>query len=206
MAASSCGPDLIVERWEGDRNIIARIDRSGRTLTRITNGPEDQQPVCSSDGATVYYLDTHARWTVKRCDGMTCRELFSAAALNLALSPDNKRLAFIESLDRGAMIRWATAEGGQVRDVAEAETLCTPVWSGPRTLWISRKRGGKASWVEVDTDTQQETGRVLPGASDCSSGIDDEVDPSSPARGDVKVDIEQISQVRLLPAGYWPVR
>jgi serine/threonine protein kinase len=201
VLAAPCGRDIVAERWEASRKVIVKLNIAGATIGRITGGPDDESPVCSRDGATVFYIEKKDRWVIRRCDRTACRDLFKVAALGIALSPDDKRLAFIEAGDRGASVRWASTDGGPVRNVCVAETMCDPVWSSPRTLWVSRKREGKASWAEVDTDTGLDTGRTRPGATDCSSGLDDEVDTSSPADPDVRIDVRQVSQVRFLRGG-----
>jgi hypothetical protein len=62
---------------------------------------------------------------------------------------------------------------------------------------VSRKRAGRFSWVEIDVDAARETGRTVPGQTDCITGLPD---PASPAQLDFRVVTQRRTQIRLLPA------
>ena len=119
------------------------------------------------------------------------------AGINLAVSPNAKRLARLTMDDnRGGIVEIVDADGGRSRKLTETETGCQPGWTSNDTLWVSRRRGSKIVWIEVNADSGAETGRAVPGARDCSDG---RPDPLSPVQPDVRVVHEQTSQLRLLP-------
>jgi hypothetical protein len=76
-----------------------------------------------------------------------------------------------------------------------------PGWSGPHALWISRRREGRLLWTEVDADSGKETGRTTPGSHDCADGSPD---PMSPVDLDLRLVLEQKSEVRFIPSQLLP--
>jgi hypothetical protein len=195
--AERCGRDLVVTREiEPEKTVIERIDTAGHHIEQLSDGPADWSPACTDDGRVWYYRPHLPHAGIKRCDRVGCREIFRGFAFGLSASPDGRRLAFITVEPRGETVRWMPAEGGELHEVADTETSCAPGWASPNTIWLSRRRGRKILWTEVDADSGRETGRTTPGSHDCN---DLRPDPLSPVNPDLRIIYNQTSQVRLLP-------
>ncbi len=141
---------------------------------------------------------------MQRCDGGTCRTIFGGNAGGLAVSPDDRRLAFLASDDRGYVADWITTDGlGKVHMVTEVEAQCRPVWSDARNLWLALRKGRRIVWTQFDTDSGRPTGRTSEGTRDCTDGYED---PASPVQESVAIERTVNSQVRSLPEKYLPTR
>ena len=196
--AERCGPDLVVTREiEPEKTIIERIDTAGRHIEKLSDGPADWSPACTGDGKVWYYRPHLPQASIKRCDRDGCREILRGFAFGLSMSPDSQRLAFVTVETRGSTVQWMPAEGGEPHEVADTETSCPPGWASASTIWVSRRRGRKIVWTEVDADSGRETGRTAPGSHDCN---DLRPNPISPVNPDLRVIYDQTSQVRLLPS------
>src|SRR4029079_5500867 len=156
-----CGRDLIItEELEPERIVIKRVDINGRIIEQLTQGPRAWSPARTPAGQ-VWFSRPHApNPTIRRCDRNGCRDLFHGFAIGLAASPDGKRLTFVDLHKRGASVQWNSAGGGEAHDVAETETSCPVGWASDDTIWVSRRRGRKFVWTEVEADNGRETRRA----------------------------------------------
>jgi hypothetical protein len=197
LDSNYCGHDLVVSREvEPEKTVIERLDASGKRIEQLSNGPADWSPTCSPDGSVWYYRPHLPHSSIRRCDRQGCRDLFEGFAFGLSASPDGKRLAFVTVDKRGTVAVWINANGGAPHDVAETETGCPVGWASAQTIWVSRRRGRKFVWTEVDADTGHETGKTAPGTHDC---FDSRPDPASPVNPELRIVYDQTSQIRLLP-------
>jgi serine/threonine protein kinase len=197
-----CGDDLVASQRLPDSTVVVRLDRDGNILRRMTGGPFDWSPVCSSDGKTLLYVDVENQGRIMACDAAGCRTVLAGAVGGgLAISPDDRRLLFAAPTNRGMAVRWIALDGGTVHDVTQAEPDCLPAWSSSSTVWTLRRLGGIPGWIEVDADSGRPTGRFVPTSHDCSDGAPD---PNSPVPADVRAVIDRTSQLRLLPTQYLP--
>jgi len=162
----------------------------------LTQGPRAWSPACTPDGKVWFYRPHAPNPSIRRCDRNGCRDLFHGFAIGLAASPDGKRLTFVALDKRGAIVQWISADGGEAHDVVETETSCPVGWASDDTIWVSRRRGRKFVWTEVEADTGRETGRTAPGSRDCN---DARPDPASPVSADLRIVFDQTSQLRLVP-------
>ena len=122
--AERCGEDLVVTREiEPEKTIIERIDTTGRHIEQLSDGPADWSPACTDDGKVWYYRPHLPHASIKRCDRDGCREIFRGYAFGLSASPDGRRLAFVTVETRGWTVRWMAAEGGELHEVADTETI-----------------------------------------------------------------------------------
>jgi hypothetical protein len=192
----------VAARSDGDRSVVVRLDSEGREVERLSDadaGLDDGGIACldRADGWLINSLhDSRGIYLCRRAD---CQRVIDGDVYHLAVSPDERRIAYLAIGNRGPVVRWIASEGGDPHDVAESETGCAPGWSSPQNLWVSRRRNGRVAWFEVDADTGKETGRYQPGAQDCMDGS---ADPAAPAARDLMVKVVQVSQVRLLPPEY----
>ena len=199
--ADRCGQDLVVTREiEPERTIIERIDTTGRHIEQLSDGPADWSPACTDDGKVWYYRPHLPQPSIKRCDRNGCREIFQGFALrsvDVARQPSagvrHRRDARIDGPVDGRRGRRRSHE------VTDTETVCPPGWASATTIWVSRRRGRKIVWTEVDADSGRETGKTVPGSHDCT---DLRPDPLSPVSPDLRIIYDQTSQVRLLPSAH----
>ncbi|HTB56944.1 MAG TPA: serine/threonine-protein kinase [Polyangia bacterium] len=200
--ASRCGERIIASQAKDGTERTIWIDAEGRfggTLADGTNSPR-----CSSNGRTMFWASIGQTPGVQRCDDAGCRTLFKGEAHTLALSPDDKRLAFLTEQNRGHVIRWVAADGrGSGREVAVVDTACTPVWSSDKDLWIALRNGRRVIWTEFDSDSARPTGRTSVGTHDCTDNL---ADPAAPGEEAVKIEFAFQSQLRVLPNKYLPSR
>jgi hypothetical protein len=194
--AAPCGRDVIAIRRGGEIRDLVRLDRGGHLLTVVSRHTQDVDPACSPDGTTWY----SAQWTdhpsLDRCGASGCEPILDGGASALAVSPDGERIAFIRIRKTEPAVAWISSKGGEVHEVAVTETNCGPGWASDRTLWVSSRRGGHPSWIEVDADTLRETGRVVAGEKDCSDG---NPDPASPVSPDVRALRRKTASIRIVP-------
>jgi hypothetical protein len=194
-----CGRDLIAAHMDasGWSSSVVVLDRQGRVLRTLSTTHSNRALGCSPDGSQWFTVRWDAPNGLYRCNDRGCDLLLAEDIAELVVSPDGQRLAFIQPRKGDPVVSWMPATGGEPREVSASETLCAPVWSSNRTLWVSRKRAGRFSWVEIDIDATRETGRTIPGRTDCITGLPD---PASPAQLDFRVVTQRRTQIRLLPA------
>jgi hypothetical protein len=203
MMASKCGEKIIGMQFGKTGARVVWLDAKGNVLGTAVNGSTaGSYPRCSRDGSVQYFASISDPAGVWRCDAQGCRSIASLPTGKLALSPDDKRLAFITADSGSRTVRWISSDGsGQTHEIAENETGCGPIWSTPKDIWISRRKGRDLSWVEIDSDTGRATGRTAPGGRDCTNGAEDR---RRPIHDPVEVEADLRSQVRMLPAKYLP--
>ncbi len=193
-----CGGNLIASHMDsrGWSSSVVLLDGDGRTIRELSTNYTDRSFGCAPDGSQWFTVRWNTPSGLYRCNDRGCDLLMGGDLAALAVSPDGGRLAFIQPRKGDPVVSWIPATGGKPREVSASETLCDPVWSSNRTLWVSRKRAGRFSWVEIDVDAARETGRTVPGQTDCITGLPD---PASPAQQDLRIITQRRTQIRLLP-------
>jgi hypothetical protein len=202
--ASKCGTRIIATEFKDSASRDVWLDSRGRVVGPVASdeGALSLFPRCSSDGGVRYYASYVTSPGIRRCDVRGCRTIFTLPAGALALSPDDKRLAFITADSGSRSVRWISSDGGgDARGLAESETGCSPVWSTAKNIWVSLRKGREVLWEEIDTDSGRPTGHTVRGSRDCTSGIED---PARPLHDPVEIEIGYRSQLRMLPAKYLP--
>jgi Protein kinase domain len=177
---------------------IIELDEAGQVRGPLTAGPRDETPSILPDGrAWTYVRRAGDAPGLYRCAfGGACARLSDTIMPYATLSPDGTRVAYVDPEPSGPRARVVALAGGAAHDVGDASSYCRPVWSGPHTLWISRRAAGTPEWVEVDVDAPEArpTGRTRGGARDCSDGLPD---PAAPMRDGVKIVIDWRSELRV---------
>ena len=206
--ASRCGDRIIATQTKNGPGRTVWLDAKGTVEGSFIDGDRTMTPTCSSDGALIFLATFGPKSGLRRCDRAGCRQIFEGSAGWLALSPDDRRLAFMGSDNRGHVIRWIAADGlGGGREIVGVDTECAPAWANDRALWVAVRKGGKVIWTEFDTDSATPTGRTSPGTTDCTDGVSD---PASPAKAAARIETTFRTQLRFLPEkflpGRWPSR
>ena len=202
--ASRCGDRTIATAEKNGKVRTVWLDSRGTIDGSFADGDGTVTPTCSSDGQSIFLATVGPKPGVERCDRVDCRRIFEGSSGALALSPDDRRLAFLASDNRGHVIRWIASDGlGGGREIAQVDTGCTPTWANERDLWVAVRKGPKVIWTEFDTDSAIPTGRTSPGTRDCTDGVDDPASPSKPA---ARIESSFSTQLRFLPEKYLPAR
>jgi serine/threonine protein kinase len=102
----SCANGYVVftHLGQGSSRVISiwRVEASGGNLKQLSDGTNDETPVCSPDGKWVYYLDVANGWKLRRVpiDGGNSEKLSDLAFSNrlFDISPDGKLAAFSTTL------------------------------------------------------------------------------------------------------------
>ncbi len=194
--AAVCGPGILSAEVEDGKSLIVQRSRTGEMVRHLTDGPDDDSVSCAADGRWFYVHTVGPESTIVQCDVTGCRDLMRGKAWQARVSQDGSKLVLLSVEVRGPTVTWIdVADPHRVHFVLESETICPPTWASERTVWVSRRRGAAPIWVEVDILTGMETGRHLPGTTDCSNGA---LDPSSP--GDAKLTSDVVTQLRVISA------
>jgi CBS domain-containing protein len=194
------GHVLATVRRGGGVERIIELDEQGRERGAVTNGPVDESPsILPGARAWTYTRRAGESPGFYRCVfGGPCKRLSDVVMPYATVSPDGLRVAYIDPAPQGSRARVADLAGGAPRDVGDGGSYCAPVWSSPRTLWISRRAVGTPVWTEVDIDAPgaPPTGRTLRGARACTDGLPD---PAAPTRDGAKIVVNWRSELRVHP-------
>jgi hypothetical protein len=195
---------VLVSTMRAGQERIVELDGAGRERGPLTAGPRDASPSILPGGTAFTYVrkagDAPGFY---RCEfGGACRRLTDAIMPYATVSPDGRRVAYVDPAPQGTRARLFDLSGGAGRDIGDASSYCRPVWSSARTVWISRRGGGTPEWIEMDVGeaaagppaAAQPTGRTLRGMRDCSDGLPD---PAGPTRDGVKIVVDWRSELRV---------
>jgi hypothetical protein len=190
------GGHILINVHEGGRERIGELDEEGRWRGFLSNGPADESPSVLPGGREWAFVRRGgAAPGYYRCAfGGGCVRVTSLLLLDATISPDGARIAYLDPAPQGARARLVGIDGKGSREIGDASSYCGPVWSSPRTLWISRRTEGTPAWIELDVEGEPSpTGRRFAGTRDCSDGI---ADPASPARDGVRLVANWRSELR----------
>jgi hypothetical protein len=194
-----CGADFVASALRDDHMVIVRMDANGRVIETLADGSWTTDPACSPDGRVLFYLQQKGRLGVVRCDQAGCRRIADRQAMSLSVSPDGRHLAIVALGPRGPVVEVSGPNGDRIRELVETETACKPQWASPNTLWVSRRRGMRTVWTEVDVESGRETGKSVSGLRDCADG---RPDPQAPGQPEWRVVHNLTAQLRLVGPEY----
>ncbi len=159
---SVCGGGRYIVYREVGRTSAAsanlwRIDADGTNEKQLTNGLNEQQPVCSKDGEWVYYVDNVDKRFVKRVPvaGGSPETAVKTAVGVFALSPDGKTVASFEvrELDHKLVLRLDPTNVGQMtfhdldQRAQQDYLVFTP--DGKAVVYVVREKGVDNLWVQA---------------------------------------------------------
>jgi len=192
------GGRVLVSSMRDGRERIVELDDEGGVRGVLTAGPRDEAPSILPGAAAWTYLRRagDAPGLYRCAFGGGCARVSDVVMPYATVSPDGRRVAYVDPAPRGPRALLVDLAGGAPRDVGDASSYCRPVWSSARTLWISRRAQGTPEWVELDVDAPDAhpTGRTLRGARDCSDGLPD---PAGPTRDGAKLVVDWRSELRV---------
>jgi hypothetical protein len=200
---------LVSVMREGEERVVD-LDAAGHERGPLTSGPRDSSPSILPGGRVWTYVRKagDAPGFYRCAFGGACKRISDAIMPYATVSPDGRRVAYVDPAPQGPRARLVDLGGGRERDVGDASSYCRPVWSSGRTLWISRRAGGTPEWVEIDVGAPDEaspaagelsvrpTGRTVRGQRDCSDGLPD---PAGPVRDGAKIVVDWHSELRVQP-------
>ena len=159
--ASACGDGrYIVFRRVNRAGTAAvhlwRMDAKGSSVTQLTSGQNDREPVCTRDGKWVYYTDQTDRQTVKRVpiDGGASQTIVNEPVGQFDLSADGKWIASIEvaEADHRLQIRLDPTAGGKPTYAQADSRMVSPPLFGPdgkSIVYVAREKGVDNLWSQA---------------------------------------------------------
>ena len=161
----SCGPDAIVfANLKNNMLNLFRHDFTTGETRQLTSEKDTEWPTCTRDGKTVYYNDYLEGPSLKRVStaGGTPEVLASNVNLGVALSPDDKRIAFGSFTDEGGqhknVIVVEDVDGGNKLSLSSAGVVMRPQWAPDgKALIIDRSTTGGSNLFYQPLDGSQAT-------------------------------------------------
>ena len=134
---AACGPDAIVVSLVRDTHLVVYKDNLATgELKPLINGTDDEGPVCTPDGKTVFYLQQQEVPRIIRIssDGGSPTEMASNATSDPCISPDGKQIAYLQLVGEGSNQKSQfvvqSVEGGKpLKTLPAAASVKTLTWS-----------------------------------------------------------------------------
>jgi eukaryotic-like serine/threonine-protein kinase len=133
-----------------------RMDAKGSSVTQLTSGQNDREPVCTRDGKWVYYTDQTDRQTVKRVaiEGGAPQTIVNEPVGQFDLSADGRWIASIEvaEADHKLKIRLDPTAGGKPTYADADSRMVSPPLFGPdgrSIVYVARERGVDNLWSQA---------------------------------------------------------
>ena len=145
--AVSCGPDAIVFATLRDNNLnLFRHNAATGETKQLTFERDAEHPVCSKDGKSVYYVD-YFESGLKRISTITGASEIVVRGVGdgAALSPDDKRIVFIQYGEHKSMITVQDLDGGNKTSLSANGVTRPPIWAPDGRALILDKATGAGS-------------------------------------------------------------
>jgi len=133
-----------------------RMNANGSSVTQLTSGQNDREPVCTRDGKWVYYTDQTDRQTVKRVpiDGGAPQTIVNEPVGQFDLSADGKWIASVEvaEADHKLKIRLDPTAGGKPTYADADPRMSSPPLFGPdgkSIVYVAREKGVDNLWSQA---------------------------------------------------------
>jgi eukaryotic-like serine/threonine-protein kinase len=150
--AISCGPDAFVVGLLGNDMLnLFRYDRLMRDKKQLTNERDAEQPICTRDGKWIYYENNLEGPALKRIltDGDKPEVVAMNAFNGAALSPDDKRIAFLQfsggNGEHKTQIVIQDVDGRNKSYLPEMAVVRAPIWAPDGRGLILDKATGAGS-------------------------------------------------------------
>ena len=142
-----CGPDAIVIGLLRENTLkLFRQALSTGEIKQLTSDRDAENPACTKDGKWVYYIDFFGP-ELKRVSTETgaSETVAKAAQSGAALSPDDKRIAFIATADHKNVIVVQDLDGGNKITLSDIGLTHSPRWAPDGRALILAKATGAGS-------------------------------------------------------------
>jgi Tol biopolymer transport system component len=141
--ATSCGPDAMVFALLRDNNLnLFRQSSGAGEIRQLTSERDAENPVCTRDGKFVYYVDYFDR-ALKRISTATgTSEIVVASGNGLALSSDDKRIAFLQYGEHKSNLLVQDIDGGNKISLSSSGVVNRPQWTPDGRALILDKATG----------------------------------------------------------------
>lgn len=181
------------------------VRTSDGTIRELTKGPVDSRAAALPNGEWLLARNDPVgpqRQGLFRCSHVDdnepgpCQQLSRANALSLAAAPDGRTVAYVALDGQGIALNLVDLSSGRLTPLVRNATMCRPVWTSPRLIWVSVRKGSRQEWTEFDIGSGSPTGRSRSGTTTC---FDRREDPASPSTGPVRIVTTDHWDVRLHP-------
>ena len=158
--ATACGPNALVFAQVRDNMLnLYRQDLMTGEVKQITHERDTENLVCTRDGSTVYYIEGFEGPSLRRLStsGGTPEEVAKSAGYGAALSPDEKRIAFVQFDTSGhehkTNLVVQDINGGNKTYLPAGSLVRRPGWSPDgRALVVDRTTGAGSNLFYLPLD------------------------------------------------------
>ncbi len=149
LYAISCGPDAMVFATLRDNNLnLFRHSGATGETKQLTFERDAENPVCTKDGKSVFYVD-YFESGLKRISTVTGASqavvVVRGAGNGASLSPDDKRIAFIQYGEHKSTITVQDLDGGNKISISSNAVTRPPEWAPDGRALILDKATGAGS-------------------------------------------------------------
>lgn len=149
---TTCGPNAIVFGQIRDNMLnLLRQDLTTGEIKQLTHEKDAETPACTKDGATVYYDDNFEGPSLRRisASGGQPETVAQNSAGGVSISPDQKRLAFLQFEDSGGehktLVVFQDIDGKNKGSLPGATIIHRPEWTPDGRALILDKAMGAGS-------------------------------------------------------------
>lgn len=162
----SCGPDaFVVAELSNNMLNLYRYDQLMRDKRPLTSERDTENPVCTTDGKWVYYTDNLEGPSLKRVStegGQTPQVVATNAFNGASLSPDDKRIAFMQFVggngDHKVQIVAQNLDGSNKIMLPGNDLIRVPEWTPDgKALVIDKATGAGTNLFYQPLDGSTET-------------------------------------------------
>jgi serine/threonine protein kinase/dipeptidyl aminopeptidase/acylaminoacyl peptidase len=144
---TSCGPDAVVFALFRDNTLnLIRQNRATGETKQVTSERDAEAPVCTKDGKWAYYVDYFGPELRRVSTETSASEVVAKAALSSAsLSPDDKRIAFLQTTEHKNLIVVQDLDGGNKVALPSTGVVHRPDWAPDGRALVLAKITGAGS-------------------------------------------------------------
>lgn len=147
-----CGSNAVVFAKVADNMLnLFRQDMTTGEIKQLTSERDAEQPVCTRDGKSVFYIDNLDGPSLKRiaASGGAAERIAPNVANGVALSPDEKRLVYFQfstsGSDHQVLIVVSNLDGGSQITVSSNGVARAPQWAPDGNALILDKHTGSGT-------------------------------------------------------------
>jgi eukaryotic-like serine/threonine-protein kinase len=147
LFVTPCGPDAVIFGRVRDNNLnLFRQNMATGEVKQLTFERDAETPTCTQDGKFVYYNDFLEGPSLKRVSTATgAVEVVAQGSAHAALSPDEKRITFLQFGEHKTSIVVRDLDGGNTITFSNVEVVHRPQWAPDGRALILAKATGAGS-------------------------------------------------------------